>query len=114
MEDCVFCKIVGGEIPAKIVYEDDLVIAFEDISPQAPVHLVVIPKRHAENLLEAREMEDALLARLLRATADIAEKTGLSKTGFRIISNCGKDARQSVPHLHIHMLGGKKLSVHMV
>ena len=114
MNDCVFCKIVGGEIPAKIVYEDDLVVAFDDIEPQAPIHIIIIPKRHTKNLLEAREMEDALLARLLRAAADIAERTGLSETGFRIISNCGRDARQSVSHLHIHMLGGKKLSAQMV
>ena len=105
---------MGGEIPTKTVYEDDLVIAFNDINPQAPVHIVVIPKRHAENLLEAMDFEDELLARMLRVVADIAMQTGLAETGFRVISNCGRDARQSVPHLHIHMLGGKKLPVQMV
>lgn len=114
LNDCIFCKIVGGEIPAKIVYEDEYVVAFDDIEPQAPVHIVVIPKQHISNILEAREADDIQLARLLRAVADIAEQTGLSKTGFRIISNCGEDARQSVFHLHIHMLGGKKLPARMV
>ena len=111
LNDCVFCKIAGGEIPATIVYEDELVIAFADIEPQAPVHIVLIPKQHTENLLTASQLEDEVLARLLRAAAKIAAQTGLSKTGFRIISNCGEDACQAVFHLHIHILGGAKLPV---
>lgn len=114
MEDCIFCKIASGEIPARKVYEDDAVVAFHDIAPQAPVHIVVIPKQHAGNLVEARAMDDALLAHLLRTAADVAVQVGIGETGFRIISNCGKDARQSVEHLHIHVLGGVRLSERMV
>lgn len=114
MNDCVFCKIAAGEIPAQKVYEDDLVVAFHDLSPQAPVHVLVIPKAHADNLLAARSLDDDVLARLLRAAANVAESLGLDKTGFRIISNCGADACQSVQHLHIHLLGGTKMPAKMV
>lgn len=114
MENCIFCKIAAGEIPANKVYEDDLVVAFHDLSPQAPVHVLVIPKAHAANLLEARALEDAVLARLMRTAADVATTLGLDKTGFRIISNCGPDACQSVEHLHIHVLGGTQLPAKMV
>ena len=114
MEDCVFCKIVAGDIPSKKVYEDDRVLAFYDLNPQAPVHVLVIPKAHAANLLDARALDDQTLAHLLRTCSDIAESLGLDKTGFRIVSNCGEDARQSVDHLHIHLLGGAQLSEQMV
>lgn len=114
MEDCIFCKIAGGQIPAEKVYEDDRVLAIFDIAPQAPVHVLVIPKRHAEDMLEARGFGDAELAHLFRTAAEVAARLGLDKTGFRIVSNCGGDACQSVPHLHIHVLGGKQLSPGMV
>lgn len=114
MDDCIFCKIASGAIPADKVYEDDRVVAFHDLAPQAPVHVLVIPKEHIGNLLEAREMDDALLAHLLRTVANVATQLGLDETGFRIISNTGADARQSVHHLHIHVLGGKTLSDRMV
>ncbi len=110
MDECIFCKIANGQIPAKKVYEDDHIMAFHDLSPQAPVHVLIIPKRHADNLTDARTMEDELLARLLRKAADIACEFGLDTTGFRIVSNTGEDACQSVNHLHIHLLGGKKMS----
>ena len=113
MEDCVFCKIAAGQIPAEKVYEDERVLAFHDISPQAPAHVLVIPKRHAGDILAARAFDDALLAHLFRTAADVAERLGLGKTGFRIASNCGPDACQSVPHLHLHILGGKQLSPEM-
>lgn len=113
MEDCIFCRIVAGDIPSRKVYEDDLVLAFHDLAPQAPVHVLIVPKAHAADLLEAREMDDALLAHMLRTAANLAETLGLSQSGFRVISNCGPDARQSVPHLHIHLLGGRQLSPEM-
>lgn len=106
MRDCVFCRIVNGEIPSSKVYEDETVLAFKDIEPQAPVHVIIVPKQHAKDLLEARTMDDALLAHLLRTAANVAMQMGVSETGFRVISNCGEAAGQTVPHLHIHVLGG--------
>ena len=114
MEDCIFCKIARGEIPTRKVYEDERVLAFYDQSPQARVHVLIIPKAHADNLLAARAMDDGLLAHLLRTAAHVAALLGLDKTGFRIVSNCGADARQSIEHQHIHLLGGEKLSERMV
>ena len=104
MEDCLFCKIAAGEIPSKKAYEDDEVLAFYDIAPQAPVHVLVIPKKH---------VSDAFLAGLLRTAAKVAGELGLAESGFRLVSNCGADARQSVPHLHVHILGGKQLGDRM-
>lgn len=91
-----------------------MALAFHDISPQAPVHVLIIPKRHTENLLTLTELDDALLSHLLRTAALVAEKLGVDKSGFRIVSNCGADACQTVPHVHIHLLGGRQLSGAMV
>ena len=113
MEDCIFCKIVRGEIPTKKVYEDERVLAFYDVAPQAPVHVLIVPKAHSQDLLDSRALDDALLAHLLRTAAEVAVMLGLDMTGFRIVSNCGEDGRQSVKHLHIHLLGGQKLSERM-
>ena len=113
MEDCIFCKIARGEIPSSKVYEDDEVIAFNDLNPQAPVHVLIVPKAHYANLNEAGGMPEALLAALLRAASRIAAQLGLDKSGYRIVSNCGPDACQSVQHLHIHLLGGAKLAEKM-
>jgi histidine triad (HIT) family protein len=110
MENCIFCKLAGGEIPTKVVYEDDRVFAFEDMAPQAPVHILIIPKKHVENALALSEEDDALIAHLLRTAGKIAREKGLDKTGFRLVSNCGEDARQSVKHVHIHLLGGHAMS----
>ena len=109
MEDCLFCKIAAGEIPSKKAYEDDEVLAFYDIAPQAPVHVLVIPKKHVSDVYAARGESDAFLAGLLRTAAKVAGELGLAESGFRLVSNCGADARQSVPHLHVHILGGKQL-----
>lgn len=106
MNDCLFCRIACGAIPAEKVYEDDTVVAFHDIAPQAPIHVIIAPKQHVRDLVEARTMEDSLLAHLLRTAANVAVQMGVSETGFRVISNCGKGAGQTVPHLHIHVLGG--------
>lgn len=114
MENCIFCKIAAGEVPANKVYEDDKVAAFYDLSPQTPVHVLIIPKVHVANLLEARALEDDVLAHLLRTAADVAQSLGLDKTGFRVVTNCGSDARQSVEHLHLHLLGGAEMADRMV
>lgn len=114
LDDCIFCKIVTGAIPSRKVYEDDDILAFHDVSPQAPAHVLIIPKQHVADLLEARALPDDVLARLLRTAADVSVLLGLDATGFRIIANCGKDAQQSVQHLHIHVLGGKPMPAAMV
>ncbi len=112
MENCLFCKIIAGDIPSTKVYEDECCYAFRDINPQAPTHILVVPKQHVANLLEADALPDGILAGVMRAIAKIARQEGLPG-GFRVISNCGPDACQSVPHLHFHILGGKKMSDHM-
>ncbi|MBQ9263193.1 MAG: histidine triad nucleotide-binding protein [Clostridia bacterium] len=112
MSDCLFCKIIAGEIPSAKVYEDDICFAFRDINPQAPTHILVVPKAHTANILDASDLPDATLAGLLRAIGKIAKAEGLDK-GFRVISNCGPDACQSVNHLHFHILGGTQMSEKM-
>ena len=112
MENCLFCKIIDGTIPSAKVYEDEYCYAFRDINPQAPTHILVAPKTHVANILEAADLPDGTLAGIIRAIGKIANQEGLPN-GFRVISNCGPDACQSVPHLHFHILGGKKMSDHM-
>ena len=113
MNDCLFCKIIHGDIPSTKVYEDDHCYAFRDINPQAPVHVVLVPKTHVHGLDEADGLTDTELAALVRASAAIARQEGLEKTGYRLISNCGDDACQSVGHLHFHILGGRKMAEQM-
>lgn len=108
--DCLFCKIIAGEIPSTKVYEDENVLAFRDINPQAPVHVLVLPKKHMANILEC---DGETMQALLSAIQKIAAQEGVAEDGFRIISNCGKNGAQSVNHLHIHLLGGKQLSESM-
>lgn len=108
--DCLFCKIIAGEIPCAKVYEDDKVFAFRDINPQAPVHVLLVPKKHMRNILEC---DGETAAALVKAIDAVAEAEGVKPEGFRIVSNCGRNACQSVEHLHIHLLGGKKLSEKM-
>ena len=107
---CIFCKIIAGEIPSTKVYEDETVFAFRDINPQAPVHVLVVPKKHMDNILEC-DAETA--AALTDAVQKIAASEGVDKSGFRIVSNCGRDGAQSVNHLHIHLMGGKQLPERM-
>ena len=109
MSDCLFCKIAAGEIPSTCLYEDDTVFAFRDINPQAPVHFLVIPKIHIGSVSEINADNAAAAARCLEVIGEIAAKEGL-EGGYRVISNCGADAGQTVPHLHFHVLGGKPLS----
>lgn len=112
MENCLFCKIVNGDIPSDKVYEDDRVFAFRDINPQAPFHVLVVPKKHVASVAEIDKLEDSEVAACLRAVAKIAAHASLSG-GFRVISNCGPDACQSVPHLHFHILGGRQMADQM-
>ena len=113
MENCLFCKIIAGEIPSNKVYETEDVLAFRDIAPQAPVHILVIPKKHIASVGEINAENAAYAAKCLEAVAVIAKQEGLDN-GFRVISNCGEDAGQTVHHLHFHILAGTKLSEKMV
>ncbi len=113
MENCLFCKIVAGDIPSTKVYETEDVLAFRDIAPQAPVHILVIPKTHIASVGEINADNAAYAAKCLEAIAVIAKQEGL-ENGFRVISNCGEDAGQTVHHLHFHILAGTKLSEKMV
>ena len=107
MSDCLFCKIVAGEIPAERVLEKDDVIAFRDINPQAPVHLLVIPKKHIATLDDLAPEETELGGNLLRAASEAAAAAGLAEKGYRTVINCGRDAGQEVFHIHLHVLGGR-------
>ena len=110
MNDCLFCKIAAGQIPSTKVYEDEQTLAFRDIAPQAPVHVLVIPKKHVSGWYDAKDEDDALLAHLMRVAANVAKMEGIVDSGFRVVSNCGADAQQTVRHLHLHVLGGKPMS----
>ncbi len=111
MEDCIFCKIIKGEIPSKTVYEDEDCKAFCDVNPQAPVHVLVVPKKHVQSLAKAAD-DEKLLGKLMRTCALVAESLGLAD-GYRVVTNVGENGCQSVLHLHLHVLGGKKLSERM-
>ncbi len=104
--DCIFCKIASGEIPTTVVYEDDKVIAFNDTDPQAPVHVLIIPKEHIASMAEINESNSAVVAHIFEVAALIAREKGLDN-GFRVVSNCGESAGQSVHHLHFHLMGGR-------
>ena len=110
MSDCLFCKIIAGEIPSDKVYEDDAVFAFRDINPQAPVHVLIVPKKHMDNVLQCDADTAAALG---DAVQTVARQEGVAESGFRVLSNCGRDGAQSVNHLHVHLLGGKALPERM-
>ncbi len=112
MNDCLFCKIIAGEIPSTKVYEDDLVLAFRDIAPQAPTHILVIPKCHIGSVAEITAENSAVVAHIFEVIPGIAEAEGL-RNGYRVVSNCGADAGQTVHHLHFHILGGQTLNMQM-
>ena len=113
MNDCLFCKIIAGEIPSTKVYEDEQVYAFRDIHPQAPVHVLIVPKKHMANILELAADDTGAAQAVVRAIHTIAAQEGVAESGFRVITNCGKDVAQSVAHLHFHLLGGTQLSENM-
>ncbi len=106
---CLFCDIVAGKIPAKTIHEDDQLLAFHDISPQAPTHVLVIPKRHLTSLVDLTPEDDGLVGAMVRKGRDIAKEMGHGEKGFRLVLNCGDDAGYSVHHIHLHLLGGRKL-----
>ena len=108
--DCLFCRILAGEVPADVVYQDNRALAFRDTNPQAPVHLLVIPYDHIESLDEASQRDEALLGHLLRVAARVANEQGLSESGYRTVINTGAGAGQSVFHLHLHVIGGRSLN----
>lgn len=108
--DCIFCKVASGEVPARIVYRDDEVVAFEDIQPQAPVHLLVIPRRHVPTLLDTDAGDAELLGRLQTTAVKLAREKGLDEDGFRLVTNTLEGAGQSVFHIHLHLLGGRPLT----
>jgi len=110
MEDCVFCKIVKGEIPCDKVYEDEQVLVFNDNHPQAPVHLLVIPKKHIKSIAVMNEKDVALVGQMVNIATRIAAAAGISAKGFRLVTNSGEEGGQVVPHLHWHILGGRHLS----
>ena len=112
MSNCLFCKIVAGEIPSTKVYEDEQVLAFRDIAPQAPTHILVIPKTHIGSVAEITAENSGLVAHIFEVIPQIAQAEGL-EGGFRVVSNCGADAGQTVQHLHFHILGGKTLALEM-
>jgi histidine triad (HIT) family protein len=105
---CTFCEIVAGRTSAKKAFESDAIMAFHDIKPQAPVHVLIVPKRHITSLTDLTSGEDALLGTLVRTARDLARESGLAERGFRLVFNCGDDAGYSVYHIHLHLLGGRR------
>jgi histidine triad (HIT) family protein len=110
VSDCLFCKIVQRQIPASIVYEDDRVLAFNDINPQAPTHVLVIPKQHIASLSQLQPGDDAIVGELVRRAAAIASERGITAGGFRTVFNTNRDAGQTVFHVHLHLIGGRAMS----
>ena len=110
MDNCLFCKIIAGEIPGNVVYENDKVFCFRDINPQAPVHVLIVPKKHLDNILQCDAETAEALTDAIRV---VAKQEGVAESGFRVLSNCGRDGAQSVNHLHVHLLGGAKLPERM-
>lgn len=114
MDDCIFCRIVDRKIPSTIVYEDDNVLAFKDINPVAPVHVVIVPKQHIANVNELTPENASVLGEIHLAAKRIAEDAGIADKGYRLINNCGADAGQTVFHLHYHLIGGIKLGAKII
>lgn len=110
MPDCIFCKIISGEIPGDRVYEDDKVIAINDINPQAPVHILIMPKEHIPSLMEVGEEKAELLSHILKVAAKLASQKGIDSSGFRVVNNCGEEGGQTVGHIHFHLLGGRQMA----
>jgi histidine triad (HIT) family protein len=106
---CIFCRIAAGEVPANFVYQDEQVVAFHDLDPKAPVHLLIIPRTHLPNLAAVTVEDEPVLGRLLRVARQLAEEQGVAESGFRTVINANADAGQSVDHLHVHLMGGRRL-----
>ena len=108
--DCIFCKIIAGEIPSDIVYRDDQVIAFPDISPLAPTHLLIVPRQHIASLVDLSEADTPLTGHMIAIANRLATSEGVAGSGYRLVINCGREGGQGVGHLHLHLLGGRQLS----
>ena len=108
--DCIFCQIATGKISSEILYQDEEVVAFRDINPQAPTHLLVIPKKHIPSLAHLSEAESPLIGHMVNIANQLAKREGVFESGYRLVINCGKEGGQLVPHLHLHILGGRQLS----
>ena len=113
-KDCVFCSIINGDIPSNTVYEDDMIKAFRDIQPQAPVHIVIVPKKHIKSANEIDSAAAEYIAHIFKKIPQIAKEQGIAEDGYRIINNCGKNGGQTVEHIHFHLLGGKNLGEGLV
>jgi len=109
MSDCIFCKIINKEIPANVVYEDDIILAFHDLEAVAPQHVLIIPKVHIDNMNGITEESGAIIAHIFTKVKDIAKQLGISDSGYRIVSNCGVEGGQTVGHLHFHLAGGRQM-----
>jgi histidine triad (HIT) family protein len=107
--DCIFCRIVAGEIPADVVFQDAEFLAFRDIHPQAPVHILIVPKTHIASMNEVTDKQQSLMGKLLFVAKEVAEKEKIAEKGYRLTINCGPDGGQIVPHLHLHLMGGHRL-----
>jgi histidine triad (HIT) family protein len=110
MEDCVFCKIIAGQIPSDIVYHDDIVVAFKDINPVTQVHLLIVPREHIAYLTDLTEKQAGLVGHMILVVNKLAQQTGIAEKGFRVVINVGSEGGQMVPHLHMHLLGGRRMS----
>jgi len=110
MTDCVFCKIVNKQIPAEILFEDDLVLAFKDVRPIAPVHVLIIPKEHIASVVDLRDQQEKLAGRMIIAAKNIAQQLDISPNGYKLLFRVGRHGGQEVPHIHLHLLGGARLS----
>ena len=108
--DCIFCQIVAGKVPSEILYQDEKVVAFRDINPQSPTHLIIIPKKHIPSPAHLSEAESPLIGHMVKVANQLAKKEGIAEKGYRLAINCGEQGGQLVPHLHMHLLGGRKLS----
>ena len=110
MKDCIFCNIVAGEVPAEKVYQDEWVVGFRDLNPQAPVHVLLIPRKHIATINDIQIEDEVIVGRLISAAREIAAEEGLSKEGYRVVMNCNEAAGQSVFHIHLHLLGGRTMA----
>ncbi|MCX7710326.1 MAG: histidine triad nucleotide-binding protein [Clostridia bacterium] len=114
MDNCIFCKIINKEIPSTVVYEDDRVLAFKDIQPVAPVHVLIVPKKHIPSVKDIQPGEEGYLVDIHKAAVKIAQELGIAENGFRLINNCGKGGGQTVFHLHYHLIGGAELGAKLI
>lgn len=110
MPDCIFCKIIAGETPAEFLYKDDKVVVFKDINPQGPVHVLIVPTKHIESILDLTPEDSNIICEMMLQSKAIAEKLGVSEKGFRLVINTGRDSRQAIYHIHAHLIGGRKMT----